>query len=411
MIEMLFEYTLSVIDYSYLLFFYLRLINKKWEWKKAVPAILGIAVVQFVKDSYLDFGNLSFLADYLIVTIFLFTNSTNFRLIEFLYAQMIYGVFCASILFVVSCTIELGFDIASTWSFGIERYFFSFLVKCFTVFIFSFLYKPILKFQNVMEHSAEKIMIFIMSLILIVYSYVFSQSQNDSILIYTLLISIIMIGVIYLFYRYCLLLKKNSEETIIKHTMNITSEYVKRLEAEHNEVKKVRHDIHNQLSALAFLIDNKKYNEAKGIIEKLSNNLETKRVSLSGNVFIDAVLRQKMYEYKDKTFDLNIQVTNDFHMDGNDIISLLSNIIDNACEELNRIQYHQFSIEIKGNSTQLRIIEKNASRPNNNLRTDKNQSAHGFGLKIIKEIVRKYEGVLEISTDHNEYIISVLLLF
>lgn len=411
MIEMLFEYTLSVIDYSYLLFFYLRLINKKWEWKKAVPAILGIAVIQFVKDSYLDFGSISLLVDCVIVTIFLFLNSKTLKLYEFLYALMLYSIFCASIIFFVSCAIELNYDVASTWVFGFERYVFTFMVKCFTIILFTLIYKPVMKFHDVMENNTENIMVFIMSFILIVYSYVFGQSQNNSsIFMYTVLISIVMMGVLYLFYRYCLLMKQHSDEMIIQHTMNITSDYVKRLEDEHNQVRKIRHDIRNQLSALTFLIEQQKYEKAKGILERLSNDLETKRVSLSGNVYVDAVLRQKMNEYKDIKFNIDIQLSDDVQIDGNDIISLLSNIIDNSCEELKRIHHNEFTLVVKGNSSQIRIYEENLCRRNNDLQTDKNSTQHGFGLKIIKEIVRKYGGNIDIVIEKDVFRIAILLL-
>ena len=53
-----------------------------------------------------------------------------------------------------------------------------------------------------------------------------------------------------------------------------------------------------------------------------------------------------MNEYQDIEFHLDIQVTKDCVIDGKYIISLLSNIIDNACEELRRIKEIDFKAKL-----------------------------------------------------------------
>lgn len=412
MIEMAFEYTLSVIDYTYLLFFYLKLINKKWVWKKAVPAILGIAVVQYVKDSYFDFGSMSLLADCVLVVFFLFIYSKIYSLNNFLYALMIYCVFCATIIFFTSCATMSSIELSDVLVFGYKRLIYSSILKTFTIIIFILISKPLSALQNVMEDKTERLMVAILSMILIVFSYVFGNADNDlSFFWFTLITSVILILVIYLFYRYCLTLKQQADFKIIQHSINITSEYVRSLEQEHDEIRKIRHDIKNRLLALDYLIEQKNYAEAKEILNQLSNSIDTNRVSISGNVYIDAILRQKMSEFNKIEFLLDIGLTKDFKIDGNDIISLLSNIIDNACEELDRIDGREFHLVIKGNSTQLHIKEINACRFNNNLNTDKDYKSHGYGLKIIEEIVHKYNGALDFGVDKDMFHITIVLPF
>lgn len=63
----------------------------------------------------------------------------------------------------------------------------------------------------------------------------------------------------------------------------------------------------------------------------------------------------------------------------------------------NRIEIHETKLKLtlKGNKEQLLIEECNKSRPQNDFKTDKNTKEHGYGLKIIEEIVHKYEGNVE----------------
>lgn len=411
MIEMAFEYTLSVIDYTYLLFFYLKLINKKWVWKKAVPAILGIAVVQYVKENFFDFGGLALLVDDFLIILFLFLYSERYVLNNFLNAMIVDGIFTFTIVFLVSCTMEAGIYVDSILTFGIERLVFSSLLKIFTIAIFFLISSFLRKLYAVMEDTSENIMVFIMSMILIVFAYIFGNAENNhSIFWFTIMISVIMVSVFYLFYRYCLALKLQSDAKIIQHSISITSDYVKSLEKEHDEIKMIRHDFRNQLSVLEYIIENGDKDSAKNILNELSDKLDVNRVSISGNIYIDAIVRQKMNEYSDIDFKMNIEVTKGFVFDGNDLISLLSNIIDNACEELHRIESNALYLDIKGNETQLLIREHNDCRINNSLNTDKDSKYHGYGLKIIHQIVEKHQGTIDINIEAGTFSLSILII-
>lgn len=411
MIEMAFEYTLSVIDYTYLLFFYLKLINKKWVWKKAVIEILLISLLQLFKDYTLVYSAYSLAIDCAFVTLFLFLCSEKYNVNNFLYALMIYGIFDFATIFFVSCAIELDVNINSTLVFGVNRLIFCIFIKTFTILIYISVFGSLQKLHVVMKDKVENAMLLSMSMILITFAFILEKSkENDRIIFYTLLLSTIMISVLYLFYRYCKLLKEQADSKIIQHSIDITSEYVKSLEKEHEEIRKIRHDIMNQLTALEYLIEQKDFDEVKHLLYKLNESIDVNKVSISGNVYIDAVLRQKIIEYEHITFDTDIKVTKDFMLEGSDLISLLSNIIDNACEELERISKNVFQLTIRGNTTQLIIKETNECRTHVNMKTDKNKKLHGYGLKIIEEIVHKYNGEINYGTENSLFKMSILIL-
>ena len=165
----------------------------------------------------------------------------------------------------------------------------------------------------------------------------------------------------------------------------------------------------NQLTVLSILLTDGKTQEAENILHKLCDSVDSAKGSISGNLFIDAILRQKMNEYQDIEFLLDIQVTKDCVIDGKYIISLLSNIIDNACEELRRIKETDFNLQINGNQSQMMIKAQNKCRNDIDLKTDKDKLEHGYGLKIIHEIAHKYDGNVLIDVKDGFFDIRVLL--
>jgi len=409
--EWVVEFAFTVIDYSYLLYFYLILIQQKWDWKKALLGILAISIIQFSKDQYFSFGAFSNAVDTLLITGYLFVYAKQHTLNYYFYALLIEGLFDFSITLFVSLALEFGINISDTLIFGSYRIIFTVCLKLFVVLVLWMMVKFLVK-NRIQEMDTERSMVAITAGIVLLFSYVLGLAMdNTETLFYTILLSIVMVTILYIFYRYCRLLQNQSEIKIIENSIRITSDYVAKLEKEHDNIRKIRHDMKNQLSTLAILLEDDKYQEAKEVLNGLNEEIDSAHSAISGNIFVDAVLRQKMSEYDDINFKLTARITNDCVMDGKYIISLLSNIIDNACEELRRVQQSSLILNISANKTQMIITEQNACRGKIDLITDKDKREHGYGLKIIKEIANKYHGKVITKVSDGLFEIKVLLLF
>ena len=404
------EFGFSVIDYTYLLYFYHMLIDKKWEWKKAILGILLISILQFCKDEILFFDMWANIVDTIIITGFLFLNSKQYLLDYYFYALLIDNIFSFSITIFVSVAIKMGIDVSQTLVFGYERIIFVILLKIFVFFVLWCAVKFLVK-HRIQDMKTETITVAITAVTLIIFNYLLGTTQdNAEILLYTVLLTLVMITNFYIFYRYSIFIKSQSEAEIINQSINITSDYVTKLQKEQENIRKIRHDMKNQLTVLSILLTDGKTQEAENILHKLCDSVDSVKGSISGNLFIDAILRQKMNEYQDIEFHLDIQVTKDCVIDGKYIISLLSNIIDNACEELRRIKETEFTLQINGNQSQMMIKAQNKCRSDINFNTDKDKNEHGYGLKIIHEIAHKYDGNVLIDVKDGFFDIRVLLL-
>lgn len=290
------EFGFSVMDYTYLLYFYHMLINKKWEWKKAMIGILCISAIQFGKDMLFSFGTFSYIIDVFLVTGFLFLYAKSFNLSYYFYALLIDIIFNFSITFFVSIAIRLGIDISQTLIFGYVRIVFAMLLKSFILLVLWLSVKFLVK-HRIQDMKTETITVAITVVTLVIFNYLLgSAKDNTEILLYTVLLTLVMITNFYIFYRYSIFIKSQSEAEIINQSINITSDYVTKFQKEQENIRKIRHDMKNQLTVLSILLTDGKTQEAEDILHRLCDSVNSAKGSISGNLFIDAILRQKMNE-------------------------------------------------------------------------------------------------------------------
>lgn len=410
--EAIFEFLSSAVDSTYLLYFYVKLIGEGWNFKKASLAIVLITCVQYIKEVFFGFDNISILIDcvFVICFLFLYTNAKNFK--NFVFAMIFDSIFVISILIFASSAVSIGVDVGATLSYGIERIIFTVLLKGFIIICFLLLFKPLCFLYFSLTSTIEYLFVFIIAALEVLLAYVLGfVEDNQGVLHFTLLLLNVAIFIFFLIYRYSALLKKKAELEVIQYSMKITADHVEKVEREHEEIRKIRHDIKNQLLTIQYLLEEKKYEEASQNIQAITERLNVHKASISNNVYIDAILRQKMMEFSDIDFQLNLSISDEFKMDGSDLISLLTNIIDNACEELHRIQKTSFELKIVADKHNLMIKEENECRRENKLITDKDKRHHGYGLKIMEEIVHRYNGIMEADVHEDHYTLHICIPF
>ena len=96
-----------------------------------------------------------------------------------------------------------------------------------------------------------------------------------------------------------------------------------------------------------------------------------------------------------------------------DIVRLMTNIINNAIEAAEKCENGRVHIKLNEDAGKLCITVQNSMRNGssplkNGFRTDKTDGGeHGLGSKIIREIVEKYQDILEITEENHEFILKV----
>lgn len=223
----------------------------------------------------------------------------------------------------------------------------------------------------------------------------------------------------WLFEKLCRVYQQLLEEQKLK------SEYERReiryqdIEREQEEIRKIRHNIKNQLLELNLQLDgelNKENREeAMALIEEIDESLQNAAENSYSQCFaIDALLRVKLEQAK----NLGIEVTHQVLMSGKlnmkrgDMGVILGNLLDNAIEAAQITEEPFLSVRIIQKRENLMMEVKNSclNMPGKEFATSKSDAKnHGFGIKSMQQVAKKYEGTVDFSQEQQTFIARIML--
>lgn len=396
MIEFIVEYSLSFIDFLFLIFYFSKLIEKRIEIFKYLLFVAVAAGAQCILDIYIPLNGFKSIYDPIYLMFVLIIYSGKVSIYNILNAVMLNCIFVFCVVFINVISKVLYIDIEKTLVFGLYRIIYAFAMKIIIIGVLYFLIQPLISIKKSIDKATAIYFTIAVSVSSYILSFIYKDSLNHKdTLHFTLLFTLFLSILYFLIVKYSISLKKNADYAFIENSINMTMAQVDNIEKEQIEIRQIKHDYKNELLILGELMKNKEYEKIESYIAKQTNEInDFKSKNISGNLYVDAILNQKINQYNDIEFDMDIQISKTLKVDNRDMVSLLSNIIDNACEELMRIDEHKLKLKMYENKQVLTIIEVNKCRKNNNLITDKGKE-HGYGLRIVKGIVDKYEGEME----------------
>ena len=190
-----------------------------------------------------------------------------------------------------------------------------------------------------------------------------------------------------------LLQERNEERMQIYHEMSVNYE----------EQKRMLHDYCNQIGCVQGLLKKRQYKEAEAYAEKLSVLIPGYIQGVDVNhPILNVVLNQKYRLARSRNISVLFYVNDlsDLWLEEQDAVSLLANLLDNAIEACEKqederkiwiklvMEKRQFVLSIRNTVFEPVIIE------NYEIPTSKeDQGKHGFGLRNVRMILDKYEGM------------------
>lgn len=188
--------------------------------------------------------------------------------------------------------------------------------------------------------------------------------------------------------------------------------------AESIELLNIRaHDLKKQIDYLHGLDSGTAKNEILDSVEKSINEYD--EIVESGCKALDYVLTEKVHACRKHNviFTYMADGTALNKMKSSDIFSLFSNALDNAIECVSEYDDDKRIISLKvirQEKITLISIENYCDKEivydgGLPVTTKKDKNLHGFGLKSIDYIVRKYDGVVKIKTENNMFSLTIVL--
>ena len=241
---------------------------------------------------------------------------------------------------------------------------------------------------------------------------IMSYSNKEFFLYNVIFFSALMIGIVFLEFN----LQK------IRHAEEKKAEqqYLEDINEKYNEIRSLKHDMNNHLSAVLLMLNAGQNDEAKRYIEELTGvTTKVSDIKKTGIKALALLIRNKQSQSENEKTDLKISISDELDsskISEYEICSLFANIIDNAIEAVRKLEEDKrwIRLNVRRQMDLICIFCENpyaSVRKENNtfISTKKDSKNHGIGLKQVQHIAEKHGGAVEIDDKDEVFRISVIM--
>lgn len=191
-------------------------------------------------------------------------------------------------------------------------------------------------------------------------------------------------------------------------------QYFAELEYKEQQLRIMRHDLKNQYLVIAGYIESKDYDLALNYINKSVIKMDHSLTRFyTNNQILNYILNQKAQQARENNILVEIKalIPANFQIENSIIASLLGNLIDNAlnaCIRQKNVE-KKINISLKLSNDNL-IINIDNTFDSTEVLTRKWRMKEGIGLKSVRHIVDKQNGLYKYWFDDNTYHVLVVLM-
>ena len=187
-------------------------------------------------------------------------------------------------------------------------------------------------------------------------------------------------------------------------------------------VRKMRHDLKNHINTLNTLLSDEEHGQERAkqyLLEYVRQTAALQEFVKTKNSVADAVLNAKLMYCKEQDIPAVISVDKNIRgLTQTELCCVLGNLLDNAIEAELKLSKAHRKIEIKIVMIEevLDILIRNriaepvlqdVQKVKNIGTTKQDAENHGFGLKNVREIVKKYDGFMDLYEDSGCFCVHI----
>lgn len=269
--------------------------------------------------------------------------------------------------------------------------------------------------------SLEIISIPIISMVLFQITFMISDLNDDSNMLFMLAIfSIITINILFLSLYNKIVTRTESEyeNILLSNEIKYYTQLYETINYERKDILKIKHNINNDLLSIKTTLLDNNIDVAILEIDRLIKFDNTVNV-FSNILIIDAILNYKIAKAKTLgiKFNINVDINKNINIDNTIIANILGNALDNAIEacELNEKTNKYIDLILTQEKENLYIYVSNpyvnkivliddiltTSKPDN--------TSNGIGVKTIYKLVEENNGFIDINFDCNIFKLEIIL--
>lgn len=228
-------------------------------------------------------------------------------------------------------------------------------------------------------------------------------------LLTNLIIVFLMDGLIYT-------AQKDRENIILKKQAELYEQELTAQADKSESLKAIRHDMKKHIAEIQVLAESENKKELREYINTFISELdEVTPLCDTGNIAIDGVMNYmlgKIISYGIKV-SYRIIVPDSLTLSVYDMNIILGNLLENAMEASAKVENPKIDVFIKyANSSIVIEITNNCLDSNSHeiIKTTKfNSNEHGYGLKNIKKVLKKYVHTFEYQQKDGQFTVQVLM--
>lgn len=181
----------------------------------------------------------------------------------------------------------------------------------------------------------------------------------------------------------------------------------KMLEEQYRQAERLRHDMKNHIIALSGLLESKDYRKMAEYLDTMEHNGNLSGGEMTGSTAIDAILYQKgtYAEQNNIPWECDVTIPKACGINEFDLCVLFGNLLDNAIEACERMQ----DIEARFINIMANAVKGCFLLEIKNSTHKENPEKHGIGLLNIDDVVRNYNGVMDIEVKDGVFTVSILI--
>lgn len=173
--------------------------------------------------------------------------------------------------------------------------------------------------------------------------------------------------------------------------------YIQQYQQDNETIMKIKHDLRQHLQ----ILEQTQYQSS--YYDEIVNHLTISH-NQTGNIYLDSCLSLKQKEYPNIHFITDIYI-DALQMNNYDLCSLIFNLLDNAAKEAQKTnQIVQFYLKQDHHQLYIKVENEVQMKPQIIFQP---KDGHGYGLLIIQDIVKKYEGDLSLDYQNNKFSVYI----
>ena len=199
----------------------------------------------------------------------------------------------------------------------------------------------------------------------------------------------------------------------------ILIERVKKETEHYDKQRKREHEYKNQIAFIAALARENKVDELNEYLREYNKTFIGRMDSIdTNNVIVNSILNLKYQEAKNKgiTFVVKISDLSKLKMKDEDIVIILSNLLNNAIEASEKCNKPVIKVKFVKERKQIVIsvintlaVEPVITEGKYVTTKNNNSNSHGIGIQNVKDVVNKYGGTCVIKHDKLNFKFSILI--